>query len=61
MTNDLSRRLAQHNEGKNPSTKRHAPFKLVYQEKVADRQTARAREIFLKSGVGRKFLDSLGL
>ncbi|OGZ44774.1 MAG: hypothetical protein A2756_05315 [Candidatus Ryanbacteria bacterium RIFCSPHIGHO2_01_FULL_48_27] len=59
ITNDLERRLWQHNKGYSMSTKNFLPFKLVLKEQYNDYREARKRELFLKSGFGRKFLDSL--
>ncbi|MFA4817935.1 MAG: GIY-YIG nuclease family protein [Parcubacteria group bacterium] len=59
ITNNLTRRLGQHNNGYNKNTRTYKPFDLILSEKYADYKEARKREIFLKSGVGRKFLDDL--
>jgi len=58
MTNDLNRRIVEHNRGKTstPSTRSRGPFKLMYSELTTDRAAARKREKFLKSGAGREFL-----
>ncbi len=52
-------RLKKHNYGSNKFTKRNRPFVLIYKEKYADKTEARKRENFLKSGVGRKYLDGI--
>jgi len=59
ITNNLKERLYRHNNGYNKSTKSFKPFKIKLTEKFNNYQEARKREIFLKSGVGRKFMDSL--
>jgi putative endonuclease len=59
ITNNLKRRLDQHNRGKNQSTKSYAPFKIIYTEEYNDYNEALVREKFLKSGVGRTFIDNL--
>ena len=59
ITNNLERRLLQHNSGRNFATKGFVPFKLIYAEEFDKMKDARKREIFLKSGAGRKYLDSL--
>ena len=56
-TSDLSRRLKEHNSGETPFTSRGCPWELIYQEEFQSNIEARKREIFLKSGVGRKWLD----
>jgi putative endonuclease len=59
MTNDVSRRLAEHNNGENKSTKAYKPFILIYIEGFPDRVSARMKERYLKSGVGKEFLKTL--
>ncbi|MBI4059710.1 GIY-YIG nuclease family protein [Candidatus Giovannonibacteria bacterium] len=59
ITSDLERRAKQHNSGYNQNTKSFTPFETILIEKYKDYQEARKREKFLKSGQGRKFLDSL--
>jgi putative endonuclease len=56
ITNNLRHRLHEHNRGKNRSTKAYCPFELVKVEEFADKDSARAREKFLKSGKGREYL-----
>ncbi|MBU1159842.1 GIY-YIG nuclease family protein [Patescibacteria group bacterium] len=59
ITKDVKKRLDQHNKGYNESTKRFKPFMLILTERFNNYKEARKKEIFLKSGVGRKFLDNL--
>jgi len=47
-TNDLRRRLAEHNNGKSLSTKGRRPFELRYYEAYFDEEDARSREWSLK-------------
>jgi len=47
-TNDLRRRLLEHNEGKVSSTKSRAPFELRYYEVFYAERDARSRETSLK-------------
>jgi putative endonuclease len=58
-TRDLNNRLKEHNTGKSKFTKAGNPWKLIYQEYCQSNQDARRRELILKSGVGRKFLDQI--
>jgi putative endonuclease len=58
LTDNLDRRIAEHNNGYNKTTKPYAPFILIYSEKVNNRIDARMREKYLKSGVGKAFLKS---
>jgi len=59
MTDDLSRRLKEHNSGKHSYTKRHAPWEIIYKEEFNNYSDARKREKYLKSASGRKFLKKL--
>ena len=52
-------RLKEHNQGSNMWTKTNGPFDLVYQENFTDKTESIKREIFLKSGQGRKLLDKI--
>ena len=47
-TNDLKRRLVEHNGGKNISTKHKSPYELVYHESYKSKSDARYRESNLK-------------
>ena len=53
---DLVRRFAEHNNGKNYSTKHRKPFKLIYYEACQNIEDAKRREKYLKSGIGKKFI-----
>lgn len=55
-TGDLRNRFKEHNAGRNFSTKGRGPFELIYYEACIDEKDARAREKFLKSGPGKKYL-----
>jgi len=58
FTQDLKRRLEEHNSGGVFSTKGFRPWKVLYTEKANTRQEARTREKYLKSGIGKEFLKS---
>ena len=64
-TEDLRRRLAEHNSGKSRSTASRKPFDLVYYEAYASQADARVREKRLKTSAGastalkRRLGDSL--
>jgi putative endonuclease len=58
-TNDLKRRLREHQRGKNPYTRHAGPFTLAHTEQFETRLEARQRERALKSGQGRAFLNKL--
>ena len=56
-TNDLKRRLKEHNNEKNFSTSWRGPFELIYYEAYKDLEDARERERSLKlRGNSRKHL-----
>ncbi len=59
LTQDLKRRLNQHNKGANKSTKGFLPWKIVYSEVFETRIEARSHEKYLKSGIGREFLKRI--
>ncbi|HMK27015.1 MAG TPA: GIY-YIG nuclease family protein [Chitinophagaceae bacterium] len=59
MSNNLERRLKQHNNGENKTTKAYRPFVLILFEEFETRVAARKREMYLKSGVGKEFLKTL--
>lgn len=55
-TTDLGRRLKEHNDGYSRATKWRRPFLLIHYECFINKMDAEAREIFLKSGFGRRQL-----
>jgi putative endonuclease len=59
LTDNIERRLSEHNLGKNKTTKPYRPFKLIYTEVFETRVEARDREKKLKSGYGKEFLRKL--
>jgi len=59
MTNDLSRRMHEHQCGKVLSTRRRIPFTLIYSEVHPDRTSARVREKYFKSAAGRQWLKKI--
>lgn len=56
FTIDLNKRIAEHNKGYELSTKSRIPFELIYFEWCLDKKDAIAREKYLKSGMGKKYL-----
>lgn len=59
VTNDLKRRINEHNSGAVTFTKALIPWTLVYYEAFLDKQDANREEKFLKSGKGRERLKWL--
>lgn len=57
-TPDLRKRILRHNNGVVQSTKYRIPFKLLYYEACVDMKDARARERYLKTGMGKRYLKN---
>jgi putative endonuclease len=57
-TKDLRRRLAEHQSGKSTYTRNRGPFVLIYYEAGLSEGDARAREKYLKSGMGKRYLKN---
>ena len=57
-TKDLNKRLKEHNNGKVYSTKHKRPLKIIYYEVCQDKEDAKAREKYLKSGMGKRYLKN---
>lgn len=53
---NLKARFIKHNKKQVTSTKRKAPWKLIYYEAYIERKDATGRERFLKSGAGWRFI-----
>jgi putative endonuclease len=58
FTNELERRIEEHNKGYQISTKSRLPFQLIYYEYCLNKQDAIAREKYLKSGMGKKYIKN---
>ena len=58
MSEDVNRRLKEHNNGKTKSTKGFAPWEIVFIEEYQTRAEARKREKWLKSGIGIEFIKA---
>lgn len=58
-TNNLERRLSEHNNGQSKYTKSTVPFNLVYKEEFLTRSEACKRERFLKTSSGRDYLKEV--
>lgn len=59
FTNNLKRRVEEHNQGLNQSTKAYKPWKLIYYESHTNRDDARRREKYLKTTAGRQALRKM--
>ena len=56
LTQDIEKRLREHNQGHTRSTKAFKPWVLVYHETFADIGEARKREKYFKTAAGRRYL-----
>ena len=55
-TNNLKRRIEEHEKGSSFATKFRLPFKLIYYEACLTESDARRREDYFKTTQGRRFL-----
>jgi len=58
ITENLERRLKQHNLGYHFYTKRYKPWKIIYSERFENRLQAREKEKYFKSCAGRKWIKN---
>jgi putative endonuclease len=61
LTENLDRRIGEHQSGRNKTTRPYRPFRLILSEQHASRAEARDREKYLKTGGGKEYLKSLGV
>ena len=59
QTENLDRRLREHNSGKSNYTAKFVPWEIVYTEKFYSRVNALEREKYFKSASGRKFVKKI--
>ena len=57
-TNDLKKRIREHDLGKVKSTRERRPLKLVYFEGCLDQDDAIKREKYLKTTYGKRYLKN---
>ena len=55
-TDDLKRRIGQHNNGYVESTKHRRSLKLIYYEVCINQQDALHREKYLKTSFGKRYI-----
>ena len=58
-TNNIERRLSEHNNGYSKGSRFNAPFELLYKEEYTSLSEARKRERFIKKQKSRKYIESL--
>ena len=61
FTDNLERRLSEHNSGFVKSTRNRKPLELIHFEEFETKSEAMAREKFFKTGFGRGYLKKEGL
>lgn len=59
FTNDLRRRVAEHNAGKSLYTKRYNDWKIIYYEAHTNETDAKRREHYLKTSGGAMSLKKM--
>jgi putative endonuclease len=57
FTENLEKRIGEHNGGSVESTKNRRPFEIVYYEACLSKDRAIQREKYFKTGFGRRFLN----
>jgi len=57
-TDDLRKRFNRHNKGDIVSTSFRRPFELIYYEASINQQDATAREKYLKTGMGKRYIKN---
>lgn len=58
ITRDLRKRFKEHTDGLSRPTKNRGPWKLIYYEASLDKDDCTAREMYLKSGMGKRYLKN---
>ncbi len=56
FTTDIEKRLLEHNQEVQESTRNRIPFEVIYFEWCINKQDAITREKYLKSGWGKRYL-----
>ena len=59
ISDNVNRRLKEHNAGKMFFTKRYKPWEIIYTENFSTLVDAQKREKYMKSGTGRRFMKKL--
>jgi putative endonuclease len=57
-TNNLVKRIEEHNKGEVPSTKNRVPLQLIYWEGCLNQQDVTRREKYLKTSWGKRFIKN---
>ncbi len=57
-TNDLRRRVTEHNNNESIYTNKRGPYKLIYYEACRNTKDVKARELYLKTTMGKRYLKN---
>mgnify|MGYP001590398897 FL=1 len=58
-TSNLKQRFEEHNNGKSLATKPFRPYRLIFYEAFLNKQDAKSREEYLKSGWGLRTIKKM--
>jgi putative endonuclease len=58
-TFNVEQRLCKHNNGQVKATRYRRPFKILFTEEFESEQEAKKRELYWKSGAGRRKLKNI--
>lgn len=58
-TSNLKMRFQRHNSGQNLATRPFRPYKLIFYEVFINKEDAKEREEYLKSGWGRRTIKKM--
>ncbi|OGU28384.1 MAG: hypothetical protein A2057_09010 [Ignavibacteria bacterium GWA2_35_9] len=61
LTENLERRIYEHNSGLVKSTRNRRPLKLIHTENFETKKEAESKEKFYKTGKGRELLKNLNI
>ena len=59
LTNNVERRVVEHQTGKEVTTRAYRPFSLIHVEKFSTRIEARKKEKYFKSGFGKEYIKDV--
>ena len=57
-TNNLRKRFKEHNDGRSGWTRKGIPWQLIYYEACINKEDAGVRELYLKSGMGKRYIKN---
>ena len=57
-TDDLRKRFQEHSKGLVYASRKRRPLKIIYYEACLNEQDAKMREMYLKTGMGKKYVKN---